>query len=76
VYSADLRIRVRETGLATYPDVSVICERFEKDPEDLKGNTAVNSRVIVEVLSPSTEAYDRGEKLVHYQRISSLEEVV
>jgi Uma2 family endonuclease len=70
VYTSDLRIRVLATGLATYPDVSVVCRPFEPDPED--ANTAVNPVVIVEVLSDSTEAYDRGEKFAHYRRIPSL----
>jgi Uma2 family endonuclease len=70
VYTSDLRIRVLVTGLATYPDVSVVCRPFEPDPED--ANTAVNPVVIVEVLSDGTEAYDRGEKFAHYRRIPSL----
>ena len=70
VYTSDLRIRVLATGLATYPDVSVVCRPFEPDPED--ANTAVNPVVIVEVLSDSTEAYDRGEKFAHYRRLPSL----
>lgn len=76
VYSSDLRIRVQETGLATYPDASVICERIELDPEDRRGHTAINPTLLVEVLSPSTETYDRGEKLAHYKRIPSLCEVM
>lgn len=76
VYTTDLRIRVRATGLATYPDVSVICGRPELDPDDPKRHTALNPKLLVEVLSPSIEAYDRGEKLAHYQQIESLEEVV
>jgi Uma2 family endonuclease len=75
-YSSDLRVRVRETGLATYPDVAVICGAIELDPDDPKKQTAINPRVVVEVLSPSTEDYDRGEKLGHYKRIPSLAEVV
>jgi Uma2 family endonuclease len=75
-YSSDLRIRVQATGLGTYPDVSVVCGRLELDPEDHKGHTVVNPRVLVEVLSPSTEDYDRGEKLGHYKKIPSLQEVV
>jgi Uma2 family endonuclease len=74
VYSSDLRIRVLETGLATYPDVTVVCKRAELDPEDR--NTITNPTLVVEVLSPSTAAYDRGEKLEHYKRIPSLREVV
>jgi Uma2 family endonuclease len=76
VFSSDLRVRVKPTGLATYPDASVICERVELDPEDAKGHTALNPTLLVEVLSPSTEDYDRGEKLAHYKRIGSLREVM
>jgi Uma2 family endonuclease len=73
-FSSDLRIRVPATGLATYPDVSVVCGRLELDPED--ANTAVNPIVLVEVLSDSTEAYDRGEKFAHYRHLRSLKEYV
>jgi Uma2 family endonuclease len=76
VYSSDLRVRVSSTGLGTYPDVTVVCGHIEKDPDDRKGHTIVNPRVVVEVLSPSTEDYDRGEKLEHYKTISTLDEVV
>jgi Uma2 family endonuclease len=76
VFSSDLRIRVPETGLATYPDISVICNQVELDPEDRRKHTITNPTLLVEVLSPSTEAYDRGEKLAHYKRIPSLQEVV
>ena len=67
VYSSDLRIRVAATGLATYPDVTVVCGRSERDPANEV--TVVNPRVVVEVLSPGTEDYDRGEKLEHYKQI-------
>jgi Uma2 family endonuclease len=76
VHSTQLRVRVKATGLGTYPDVTVVCGGFEGDPDDRTGHTAINPRVIVEVLSPSTEEYDRGEKLSHYQQIPSLEEIV
>jgi Uma2 family endonuclease len=76
VFTTDLRIRVRATGLATYPDVSVFCGHLELDPTDPRRHTALNPRLLVEVLSPPTEDYDRGEKLEHYQQIASLEEVV
>ena len=76
VFTTDLRIRVRVTGLATYPDVSVICGQVELDPDDPKRHTALNPCMLVEVLSPSTEAYDCGEKLENYQQIAALEEVV
>lgn len=76
VYSSDLRVRVAATGLATYPDITVVCGHLELDPEDIKQHTVINPSVVVEVLSPSTEEYDRGEKLLNYQQIPSLREVV
>ena len=74
VYTADLKVRVLATGLATYADVSVVCGALEVDPEDK--NAVTNPVVLVEVLSDSTEAYDRGEKFGHYRRIPSLAEYV
>jgi Uma2 family endonuclease len=71
-YSADLRIRVVATGLATYADAAVICGDPSRDPASPTHVT--NPIVIVEVLGPSTEAYDRGEKREHYQQIASLRE--
>lgn len=74
VYSSDVRIRVAATGLDTYPDLSVVCGPEQRDVDDR--NALVNPIVLVEVLSPSTEDYDRGEKLEHYKQIPSLREVV
>jgi Uma2 family endonuclease len=74
VFSSDLRVRVLATGLATYPDVTVVCGELERDPES--PTTVVNPRAVVEVLSDGTEAYDRGEKLEQYRRIPSLAAVV
>lgn len=74
LFSSDVMIHVLATGLATYPDLSVVCGALERDPED--ANTIVNPIVLVEVLSDSTEAYDRGEKFAHYRRIPSLREYV
>ncbi|WP_394833146.1 Uma2 family endonuclease [Pendulispora rubella] len=76
VYSSDLRIRVPATGLGTYPDVSVICGKIELDPEDPKKHTATNPTLLVEILSPTTEEYDRTDKLAQYEQIESLQEVV
>jgi Uma2 family endonuclease len=76
VFTSDVRIRVKATGLATYPDVSVVCGAQESDPDDPSGNTIINPRILVEVLSPSTEDYDRGEKLAHYKQIPSLQEIL
>jgi Uma2 family endonuclease len=69
-YTSDLRVRVRATGLTTYPDVTIVCGPLERDPDD--PNTVTNPTVIVEILSDGTEAYDRGEKFHHYQRIPGL----
>ncbi len=74
VYNSDLRIRVQATGLGTYPDVSVISGELQRDPED--ESTILNPTVIVEVLSDSTEAYDRTEKFANYRAIPSLREFV
>jgi Uma2 family endonuclease len=72
VYSPDLRVRLQATGLGTCADVTVICGELQFDPEDPKRHTALNPWVIVEVLGPSTEEYDRGAKLEHYCTIPSL----
>lgn len=71
-FDADLRVRVRETGLLTYPDVTVVCGPRELDPDDR--NAVTNPTVLIEVTSPGTESYDRGDKLEHYKTISSLRE--
>jgi Uma2 family endonuclease len=74
VYNSDMRIRVSKTGLYTYPDVSAVC-----GPSQLEGGhnqTLLNPNLIVEVLSPSTEAYDRGRKFEHYRTIPSLTQYV
>jgi Uma2 family endonuclease len=70
VYPGDLRVKVPATDLYTYPDVVVICGRPELDERDPM--TVTNPSVIVEVLSPSTEAYDRGAKFAHYRRLDTL----
>jgi Uma2 family endonuclease len=74
VYSSDLRIRVAATGLASYPDVTVVCGTVQTDSENPE--TVVNPSVIVEVLSPTTMDYDLGEKFEHYRKIPSLVAVV
>ncbi|MSP63627.1 MAG: Uma2 family endonuclease [Myxococcales bacterium] len=74
VYSSDPRIRVLATGLATYPDVSVVCGPRTHDPEDK--NSVVNPIVLVEVTGKSTEESDRGEKFDHCRRIPALQEYV
>jgi len=72
VVPQDLRLRVSPNGLYAYPDVIVICgdPRFADNQHD----TLLNPALIVEVLSPSTEAYDRGFKSAQYRTVESLEE--
>lgn len=70
-YSSDALIRVAATNRALYPDLSVVSGRLEQDSDSI-----LNPVVIVEVLSPSSEAYDRGEKFRHYRRVPSLREYV
>jgi Uma2 family endonuclease len=74
VFPSDQRVHVEATGLFTYPDVSVACDglRFHAKNRD----TLLNPVVLVEVLSDSTEAYDRGAKFAHYRTIPSLLEYV
>jgi Uma2 family endonuclease len=73
-YDADLRVRVRESDLLTYPDATIVCGPVERDREDPL--SAVNPTVLVEVLSDSTERYDRGEKFEHYKKLPSLKQYV
>ena len=70
---SNLRLSIQKTGLRCYPDMSVYCGPFEKDPEDSSGETVTNPTVIFEVLSQSTEAYDRGVKSNNYRQIKSLQ---
>ncbi|MCC6731144.1 MAG: Uma2 family endonuclease [Chthonomonadales bacterium] len=74
VYAADMRVRVEATGLYTYPDIAVACD--EPTFADASQDTLTNPVVIVEVLSDSTEGYDRGRKFLHYQMLESLAEYV
>ena len=71
-YSSDLRVRVEATDLSTYPDITVVCGALETANTD--AHAVINPTLIVEVLSDSTEGYDRGEKFAHYRRIPSLRE--
>jgi Uma2 family endonuclease len=73
-FQSDLRVRVLATGKTTYPDASMVCGPIERDPVDPSGTTITNPTVIVEVLSPSTEEEDRGNKWQHYQLMPSLME--
>ena len=72
IHSSDMRLLVSETGLYTYPDVMVICG--QPVLADHHFDIVTNPVLIIEVLSPSTEDYDRGRKLHQYMRIPSLHE--
>jgi len=73
-HTNDLRVKVSPTGMYTYPDIVALCGEAELEDEHL--DTLLNPSVIIEVLSDSTEAYDRGEKFAHYRRIDTLREYV
>jgi Uma2 family endonuclease len=72
VYPSDMRVKVSRTGLYTYPNIVAVCgtAQFEDDERD----TLLNPTVVVEVLSPSTEKYDRGKKFQNYRTLTSLAE--
>jgi Uma2 family endonuclease len=72
VYPSDLRVHIPASGLYTYPDLIVVCG--EPRLQDEHQDTLLNPTVIIEVLSPTTEAYDRGKKFEHYRSIESLME--
>jgi Uma2 family endonuclease len=74
IYSSDVRVRVRETDRTTYPDLTVVCGPAEAPSEDPEA--VANPTVLVEVLSDTTEASDRGEKFAHYRHLASLREYV
>lgn len=72
VYTNDMRVKVSAAGLYTYPDVLVVCDEpsFEDDSFDI----LLNPTVLFEVLSSSTEAYDRGAKFGYYRQLDSMQE--
>jgi Uma2 family endonuclease len=69
VYSSDMRLKVSPTGLYTYPDVMVACGDAAMTGA---GDMLESPTALIEVLSPSTEEYDRGTKFEHYRQIKSL----
>ena len=73
-YNSDQRIRIPANGLATYPDLSIVCGEYQIDADDRDG--IINPRVIFEVLSKSTESYDRGKKFDLYRQLDSLHEYI
>lgn len=73
-FTSDLRVFVSAANRSTYPDVTVICDKVQ--PSENDPHAATNPTVLVEVLSPNSEADDRGEKWALYQRIPSLQHYV
>jgi Uma2 family endonuclease len=73
-YPGDLRVRVPAGNLYTYPDVVVVCGDLQMD--DVDCDAVLNPILIAEVLSPTTESYDRGRKFELYQTLESLREYV
>lgn len=73
-YAGDMRVHIPATGLYTYPDVTVVCGEPRFDDSEL--DTLLNPTLLIEVLSPSTEGYDRGKKFAHYRTLESLREYV
>ena len=74
VYTNDMRVRTSPMGSYFYPDVVVVCSKPQF--EDNVFDTLLNPILVIEVLSPSTEVYDKGEKFRHYQELTSLREYV
>jgi len=74
VFESNMRVKIEATGLETYPDASVVCgpPKFQ----DLRRQSLLNPLLIIEVLSDSTETYDRGKKFWHYRHLPSLQEYV
>jgi Uma2 family endonuclease len=71
-YINDMRVKASEASSYHYPDVAVVCGTPQF--EDAQVDTLLNPTLLIEVLSPSTEAYDRGSKFAHYRKIASLRE--
>ncbi|MFZ2277134.1 MAG: Uma2 family endonuclease [Prosthecobacter sp.] len=75
-YDSNLRIKIPATGFVTYPDAAVFCKKLEFDPKDKRQQTAINPTIVFEVLSKSTESYDRGKKAENYRQLESLKAYV
>jgi Uma2 family endonuclease len=75
VHTSDLRVYVETSGLATFPDGSIVCGKLEQHPPS-PAATALNPTVLLEVTSDSSEEYDTGEKLARYRTIPSLRDYV
>lgn len=73
VYANDMKVRLPELNIFYYADIAVTCDQQDRDSSE---DFILHPKLIVEVLSDSTEAFDRGEKFAHYQTIPDLEEYI
>ena len=73
-FGSDMKVQVKPDGLFTYPDISALCG--EEKYLDAKEDTLLNPSLLIEVLSESTENYDRGKKFILYRELESLQEYV
>jgi Uma2 family endonuclease len=76
VHDADMRLRAGRSMRYTYPDVFIVCGERRFDPDDPTRTTLTDAKVIIEILSPSSEASDRGEKFSYYMQSTAFEEYV
>lgn len=74
VFASDMKVKVKKKEKYSYPDIVVVCEKEEY--EDERNDVLLNPIIIIEILSDSTEAYDRGDKFSHYQGIASFTEYI
>ena len=74
IFPSDMRVKIQKTGLNTYPDIVIICGELQFTDDVL--DTLLNPLVLIEILSPSTERYDRGMKSQHYRTIETLRDYI
>ncbi len=74
VFGSDLRIQIKANGLYTYPDLSIVSGDIKRFKD--RNDTITNPVVLIEVLSPGTAEYDRGQKFEFYREIPSLQEYI
>lgn len=75
-HGSDLKVSIRDESRFVYPDITIICGEPEIDPRASHGEAITNPKVVIEVLSPTTEKYDRTKKFEYYRSLDSLEEYV
>jgi Uma2 family endonuclease len=76
VYGIDFRLRIKRRPRYRYPDLMIICGKTEFDPQDPRSMSATNPRVLIEILSPTSETRDRGIKFDDYRSLESFEEYI